>query len=232
MLEVRDLVVSYDGLKALDGVSLRVDDGEFVAVVGANGAGKTTLVKAIVGLVRPDVGAVILGGRPIQGLPTHAIAGHGMAVVPEGRRLFPELTVMENLSLGAYSRRARRSAHKLLSYVFDVFPRLAERLQQPAGLLSGGEQQMLAIGRALMSAPSLLVLDEPFLGLAPKLIDEVLAVLKRLRGDGCSLLLMEQGVFKALRSSDRGYVMANGRVACEGTDLLEWPEVKTAYLGL
>jgi branched-chain amino acid transport system ATP-binding protein len=232
VLDVRGLCVSYDGLRALDGVSLHVAAGEFVAVIGANGAGKTTLVKAIIGLLRPEAGSIRLDGEEIGGRPTDEIVDRGVATVPEGRRLFPELTVRENLVLGAYLRRMRKDAARRMDAVFDLFPRLRERARQLAGVLSGGEQQMLAIGRALMSEPRLLLLDEPSLGLSPKLVDEVLTAVSRLRNAGRSVLLVEQNVQKALRLCDRGYAFSNGRVLLEGPDLLDRPEVKQAYLGM
>jgi branched-chain amino acid transport system ATP-binding protein len=232
MLEIRGITVSYDGLLALDNVSLNVGDGEFVAVIGANGAGKTTLVKTIIGLLRPDAGSIMLDGQEIAGCEPYDVVERGIATVPEGRRLFPELTVRENLVLGAYIPRMRANAPKRMEEVFDLFPTLRERLGQFAGLMSGGEQQMVAIGRALMSGPRLLVLDEPSLGLSPKLVDEVLTAVAGLRTAGRSVLLVEQNVQMALRLADRGYAFSNGRVLLEGADLLERPEVKQAYLGM
>ncbi len=231
MLEIDRLTVSYDGLRALDGVSMRVGSGEFVAVIGANGAGKTTLVKAIIGLIGREAGSITLDGEEIAGRAPYEIVERGIAIVPEGRRLFPELTVRENLLLGAYIPRMRAAAPRRMDQVFALFPRLQERRGQLAGLMSGGEQQMLAIGRALMSEPRLLILDEPSLGLSPILVDEVLSAVAGLRTAGRSVLLVEQNVHMALRLADRGYAFSNGRVALEGADLLERPDVKQAYLG-
>jgi branched-chain amino acid transport system ATP-binding protein len=232
MLEIRGLTVSYDGLLALDDVSMQVGPGEFVAVIGANGAGKTTLVKTIIGLMHPKAGSIRLDGQEIAGRAPNEIVERGIATVPEGRRLFPELTVRENLLLGAYIPRMRADAQRRMELVFDLFPTLRERLKQLAGLMSGGEQQMLAIGRALMSEPRLLILDEPSLGLSPKLVDEVLTAVAGLHTAGRSVLLVEQNVQMALRLADRGYAFSNGRVLLEGSDLLERPEVKQAYLGM
>ena len=232
MLEIRGLKVSYDGLRALDDVSIDVHSGEFVAVIGANGAGKTTLVKTIIGLMRPEAGSIRLDGKDIAGRTPYEIVERGIATVPEGRRLFPELTVRENLLLGAYIPSMRADAPRRIEKIFELFPKLRERLGQLAGLMSGGEQQMLAIGRALMSEPRLLILDEPSLGLSPRLVDEVLTAVAGLRGAGRSVLLVEQNVQIALRLSDRGYAFSNGRVLLEGSDLLERPEVKQAYLGM
>jgi branched-chain amino acid transport system ATP-binding protein len=232
MLEIRGLTVSYDGLLALDDVSMQVGTGEFVAVIGSNGAGKTTLVKTIIGLMRPKAGSIRLDGEEVAGRRPYEIVERGIATVPEGRRLFPELTVRENLLLGAYIPRVRADAAKRMEQVFELFPTLRERVRQHAGLMSGGEQQMLAIGRALMSEPRLLILDEPSLGLSPKLVDEVLTAVAALRTAGRSVLLVEQNVQMALRLADRGYAFSNGRVLLEGSDLLERPEVKLAYLGM
>ena len=232
MLDIRGLTVSYDGLRALDSVSLHVEAGEFVAVIGANGAGKTTLVKTIIGLMKPDAGSIRMEGHEIGGRPPYEVVARGIATVPEGRRLFPELTVRENLVLGAYMSSMRSAARRRMGDIFELFPRLRERVHQLAGLLSGGEQQMLAIGRALMSEPRLLILDEPSLGLSPKLVDDVLSAVSGLRSTGRSVLLVEQNVQKALRLCDRGYAFSNGRVFVEGSDLLDRPEVKQAYLGM
>lgn len=232
MLEIHGLTVSYHGLRALDGISMHVDAGELVAVIGANGAGKTTLVKTIIGMLRPDAGSIRLNEQEITGCSPYELVGRGIATVPEGRRLFAELTVRENLLLGAYLPRMRSDAPRRMKKVFEIFPQLSDRLNQFAGLMSGGEQQMLAIGRALMSEPQLLILDEPSLGLSPKLVDEVLAVVAGLHAAGRSVLLVEQNVQMALRLADRGYAFSNGRVLLEGSDLLERPEVKQAYLGM
>src|ERR1035441_2860267 len=212
MLEIRGLTVSYDGLLALDDVSMQVGPGEFVAVIGANGAGKTTLVKTIIGLMHPKAGSIRLDGQEIAGRAPNEIVERGIATVPEGRRLFPELTVRENLLLGAYIPRMRADAQRRMELVFDLFPTLRERLTHLAGLMGGGEQQMLAIGRALMSEPRLLILDEPSLGLSPKLVDEVLTAVAGLHTAGRSVLLVEQNVQMALRLADRGYAFSNGRV--------------------
>jgi len=234
LLEVREIDVFYGELQALWGVSLKIEEGEFVALIGPNGAGKTTTLKTISGLLKPARGQILFSGRDITGLPPHTIAAMGIAHVPEGRQIFPGLTVLENLKTGAYVRRAREKFEESLEFVFNLFPRLKERKNQVAGTLSGGERQMLAIARGLMSRPKLLMLDEPSLGLAPKLALEVMETLKRLHEEGLTILLVEQNVRYALELADRGYVLETGRVVMHGTgkELLEDPRIKSAYLGL
>ena len=235
MLRIDSLAVSYAGVAALRGVSLTVGDGEFVAVLGANGAGKSTLLRATSGLLRPDGGTIEVGGMAVQGLAPHAVARIGVAHVPEGRQVFADLTVLENLQLGGYRwRRDRDAFAAALGDVLALFPRLAERRAQLSGTLSGGEQQMLAIGRALMSRPKLLMLDEPSLGLAPRVVHEVFDLLARLhRERGVSILLVEQAAALALSLAERGYVLENGVVALSGRaeELRADRRVQEVYLG-
>jgi branched-chain amino acid transport system ATP-binding protein len=233
MLEVFDLQVSYGAIKALDGVSFSVPAGAAVALLGANGSGKSTVVRAITGLVTPQRGRIVFGGREIQGLRPHDIIRAGLAVAPEGRRIFANLTVMDNLLLGAYFRRDRDALARDLENLFDTFPRLAERRGQAAGTLSGGEQQMLALGRALMSRPRLLLLDEPSLGLAPLLVKEVFNTITRLNQQGVTILLVEQNAAAALHLAHYAYILETGRVALEGPgpELLAHPRLQDAYLG-
>ncbi len=235
MLRVDDLTVSYAGVTAIRGVSLGVAEHEIVALLGANGAGKSTLLRATSGLLRAESGEIAFGGVPIHGLPPHSVARMGVAHVPEGRQVFATLTVLENLQLGGYQwRRDRRLFGETLDGVFAFFPRLAERREQVAGTLSGGEQQMLAIGRALMSRPKLLMLDEPSLGLAPRVVQEVFDLLARLhREQGVSILLVEQAAGLALTIAERGYVLENGRVALSGRaeELRADRRVQQVYLG-
>ena len=215
-------------------MSLSIEEGEIVSVVGANGAGKTTLLKAIAGLVRPTGGAVALRGERLDRLPTHRIVERGVVRVPEGRRIFPEMTVRENLELGATPPQARRKRHESLGRVFQLFPILRERAQQLAGTLSGGEQQMLAIGRGLMALPKLLMLDEPSLGLAPMVVKEIFQTIRRINADGVTILLVEQDVMHSLNMSHRGYVLENGSIvlAGGGPELLGNQHIRTAYLGI
>ena len=233
MLEILDLKVSYGAVKALDGLSLSVPQGAIVALLGANGSGKTTTIRAITGLAAPQAGRILLDGRPLTGLPPHAVVRRGVAVVPEGRRIFSNLSVHENLLLGGYGRRDQDALARDLNEIYDTFPRLAERRGQMAGTLSGGEQQMLALGRALMSRPRLLLLDEPSLGLAPLLVKEVFNIVARLNRRGVTILLVEQNAAAALKIAGRGYVLETGRVVLEGTgaELLEHPQLQDAYLG-
>jgi branched-chain amino acid transport system ATP-binding protein len=234
MLTVTDLVVAYGPVQALKDVSLYVDQGEVVTLLGANGAGKTSLLRAISGLVPTDGGSVVFDGKPIDAVPAHRRVALGISHCPEGRRVFPDLTVAENLAMGAYSLAdpdARRgNADRALRY----FPILRERQGQKAGTLSGGEQQMLALGRALMSSPRLLMLDEPSLGLAPMLVDQVFDIVRRInREEGTTILLIEQNANEALLHADRGYVLETGRITLEGpaADLRRNPHVIAAYLG-
>ncbi len=231
LLTVDNTRVAYGNLVALDGVSLTVDEGEIVALVGTNGAGKSTLMAAIMGLVPVATGAVTFDGVRVTGRPTHQMAALGIAYVPEGRGTLCELTVRENLLLGAYSRRWDASARADLDMVLSRFPVLSERLGQTAGTLSGGEQQMLVIGRALMSRPRLLLLDEPSLGLAPLIAERIFELIVELAREGVTVLLVEQNAHAALGLAHRGYVLEAGRIVLEGSDLLTHPRVREAYLG-
>ena len=235
MLEVRGLVAGYGRLEVLHGIDLVVADGQLLAVLGANGAGKTTLLRAVSGLLHPTAGTVRLGGQDVTGQPAERLAGRGLAHVPEGRLVFPTLPVEDNLTLGAYARRHDKAGvAEDRARVLELFPRLRDRLGQPAGSLSGGEQQMLAVGRGLMAHPRLLLLDEPSLGLAPKIVAEIMAVLARLRrDDGLTILLVEQNVHAAFSVADRVCVLDRGRVAMEGDPaaLAGDPRVQSAYLG-
>ena len=234
LLEVSNLSAGYDGATVLDGVSLHVDAGETVAVVGGNGAGKTTLIRTIAGMVRATGGDVMFDGADITHLPSHRVCERGLAQVPEGRQLFASLSVEDNLRLGAMPKRARARTADSLDQVFELFPRLAERRRQLAGTLSGGEQQMAAIGRALMASPRLIMLDEPSLGLAPQMVETMFEVVAALNRQGLSILLVEQNVAESLELAKRGYVLENGEVVLEGsgTALLGDDRVRRAYLGL
>ena len=233
MLEVDKINVFYGDLQALWDVSFEVHEGEKVVIVGANGAGKTTTLRTISGLLKPRSGQIRFLGQRIDGLPPHKIVELGIAHVPEGRRIFPRMTVMENLEMGAYTKRAREKLDDTLEWVFSIFPRLKERRDQIAGTMSGGERQMLAIARGLMSRPKLLMLDEPSLGLAPKLVLKVFEVIQRISEEGVTILLVEQNARLALKFAQRGYVLETGNVVMEGkaSDLLNDPNVKKAYLG-
>ncbi len=232
MLQVENLHVYYGGIHALKGISLKVEKGQIVTLIGANGAGKTTTLRTIVGLVTPKEGSVIFNGEEIHKLKTHEIIRKGIGISPEGRRVFPNLTVMENLELGAYNR-PPSEFQKDLDWVFSLFPRLAERKNQFAGTLSGGEQQMLALGRALMSRPNLVLLDEPSLGLAPLVVEEVFKTIQAINSQGSTILLVEQNAMAALNIAHYGYVLETGRVVLEGAgkELLEDERVRKAYLG-
>ena len=233
LLVVDGLDVAYGEVQALWDVSLEVREGEIVTLLGSNGAGKTTTLRAISRLLRPRAGRISFEGREIHRLAAHAVVELGIAQVPEGRRLWPNLTVWENLRLGAYSARARGDLDAQRERMVQLFPRLGERRRQKAGTLSGGEQQMVAIARALMSRPRLLMLDEPSLGLAPLVVREVFEVVRTIREAGTTVLLVEQNVHRALEVADRGYVLETGRIMLHGpsADLLTNPEVRTAYLG-
>jgi len=233
VLEVHDIDVHYGDLQALHGVSLSVDEGEAVTLVGSNGAGKTTTLRAIAGILEIARGGIVFEGDSLSKVPAHQRPGLGIALVPEGRELWPQLTVLENLELGAFSRQARNQRAETVAWVFELFPRLRERTKQLAGSMSGGEQQMVAIGRALMSRPRLLMMDEPSLGLAPVVVSQVFATIRRLHGEGLTILLVEQNLKKALEVADRGYVVETGTIALSGSsaELLENPVVRTAYLG-
>jgi branched-chain amino acid transport system ATP-binding protein len=234
VLEVDKINVAYGDVQVLWNVSLKVNEGEIVGVVGANGSGKTTLLRTISGLLRPISGSISFLGKKLEVLPPHKIAEEGVAQVMEGRRLFPQMTVRENLELGAYTKEAWKKREEKIKFVFNIFPRLKEREKQLAGTLSGGEQQMLAIGRALMSSPKLLMLDEPSMGLAPKLVLELFDTVQRINDEGTTILLVEQNVYNGLLISDRGYVLENGKIVLEdtGKNLLDNPMVKKAYLSI
>ena len=233
MLEIKDLHVSYGGIQALRGVSLNVPDGKIVTLIGANGAGKSTLMRTISGLVKAQSGSILWNGQELLGKPIDQIVASGIAMSPEGRRVFADLTVLENLKIGAYLRKDKAETEKDLEWVYSLFPRLKERSWQSAGTLSGGEQQMLAVGRALMSRPDMIMLDEPSLGLAPLLVKEIFNIIRRINEDGMTVLLVEQNAFAALSVAHYAYILEVGRVVLEGTgqELLENPKVKEAYLG-
>jgi branched-chain amino acid transport system ATP-binding protein len=234
LLELQDVEVAYGDLPALRGVSLGVEEGETLSVVGANGAGKTTMLRAISGLLRPRAGRILLDGARLDQMPSHVIVARGVVQVPEGRKIFPGLTVKENLELGSYVAAARAHRRQSLERVLGLFPRLAERQRQAAGTMSGGEQQMLAIGRALMARPRILMLDEPSLGLAPIIVQEIFRIIAEINRLGTTVLLVEQNTRQALSLSRRGYVLENGRIALEGSgaELLDNEHVRRAYLGM
>jgi branched-chain amino acid transport system ATP-binding protein len=234
MLVVEDLDVFHGDAQALDGVSLAVEQGTIVAIVGANGAGKTSLIRTIAGMHRPGRGRVVFRGTDISGWPSHRVCNYGIGQVAEGRQVFPTLTVAENLDMGAMVPRARAGRGKALERVLALFPILAERADQAAGTLSGGEQQMLAIGRCLMGAPELVMFDEPSLGLAPAVVQQVLATVRDLNREGLTCLLVEQNVAVSLKLATRAYVLENGRITLSGSgaDLLADDRVRQAYLGL
>jgi branched-chain amino acid transport system ATP-binding protein len=234
LLALNDVTAYYGDLQALFGVTLRVLPGEIVTLIGANGAGKTTILRVVSGIKHPAAGAVHFAGQIVSQVPAHEMVERGVSHVPEGRQVFPFLTVKENLSLGAYTPRARAQAKHSFDEQLALFPRLGERLDQLAGTLSGGEQQMLAIARGLMAQPKLLLLDEPSLGLAPKIVDEVFEKIQEIRGTGVTMLIVEQNVVSGLSISDRGYVVQHGAVVLEDTakNLLSNESVRAAYLGL
>jgi branched-chain amino acid transport system ATP-binding protein len=233
LLQLENVTAFYGDLQALFGISLRVQPGEIVTLIGANGAGKTTILRVISGMKHPEDGAVRFNGEEVSRVPAHQMVARGVSHVPEGRQVFPFLTVRENLSLGAYTPKARRGSKEAMEEQLTLFPRLAERMNQLAGTLSGGEQQMVAIARGLMARPRLLLLDEPSLGLAPLVIAEIFSALDELRAQGVTILLVEQDARLALRHADRGSVMRTGRVVLEGpaADLLADESVRTIYLG-
>ena len=233
MLEVRDLQVYYGMINAIKGISFDVNAGEVIALIGANGAGKTTVLHTVTGLVTPKSGSITFDGKNLLKSPAHKILSYGMAHVPEGRRIFQQLTVYDNLKLGAYIMRDSKQVEKNLSYVYEHFPRLKERKNQVAGTLSGGEQQMLAMGRALMSNPKILLMDEPSMGLSPLLVNEIFRIIKEVSADGTTVLLVEQNAKKALSIADRAYVLETGNITLEGpaSQLINDENVKKAYLG-
>ena len=233
MLEIKDLSVSYGAIEAVKGISLTVNDGEIVSLIGANGAGKTTTLHAITGLVPAQSGSVMFNGTDLLKTHNHDIVRLGMAHIPEGRHVFMRMSVQENLEMGAYSLKDQSSMAKDLDMVFDMFPRLKERRTQKAGTLSGGEQQMLAMGRALMSHPNTVLMDEPSMGLSPKLVKEIFSIIRRLHEQGITVLLVEQNAKMALSIADHAYVLETGRITMEGDakDLLNNEQVRKAYLG-
>lgn len=233
MLEIKDLEVYYGMIQAVKGISLEVNQGEVIALIGANGAGKTTTLHTITGLLSPKKGSVIFEEKDITKIPAHKIVSMGMAHVPEGRRVFANLTVYQNLKLGAYTRKDSKEIDETLEMIYKRFPRLEERKNQIAGTLSGGEQQMLAMGRALMSHPKIILMDEPSMGLSPIFVNEIFNIVKEISASGTTVLLVEQNAKKALSIADRGYVLETGKIVLEGkaSDLLNNDSVKKAYLG-
>jgi len=233
-LRIESMHVHYGSIHAVKGVSIEVKKGQIITLIGANGAGKSTTLKAVMNLVKKSSGKVYFQGIDITDKPTHTIVQLGIAMVPEGRRIFPNLTVYENLMMGAYNRKDLDGVEKDLEWVFSLFPRLKERLKQPGGTLSGGEQQMLAVARGLMTRPKLLMLDEPSLGLAPLLVKEVFEVIQRIRDEGVTILLVEQNAYGALKIADYAYVLETGRIVLQGpgNELLTNDDVRKAYLGV
>ncbi len=233
MLKVENIQVYYGMINAIKGVSFEVNEGEVIALIGANGAGKTTILHTVTGLVAPKSGHVFFEGKDLTKIPAHKIVYLGMAHVPEGRRIFQQLTVYENLKLGAFSITDKVQIEKNLNYVYMHFPRLAERKNQIAGTLSGGEQQMLAMGRALMSNPKIILMDEPSMGLSPLLVNEIFKIISEVSKDGTTVLLVEQNAKKALSIADRAYVLETGNIVMEGkaSELLNDPRIREAYLG-
>ena len=233
MLEIKDIEVYYGVIQALKGISFEVNQGEVIALIGANGAGKTTTLQTITGLLQAKRGSISFEGKDITRTPAHNIVKLGIAHVPEGRRVFSNLTVYQNLRMGAYTRADKNEIEESLNLVYERFPRLQERKNQMAGTLSGGEQQMLAMGRALMSRPKLLMLDEPSMGLAPILVEQIFKIIQTLHEAGTTILLVEQNAQAALSIADRGYVLETGKIVTSGTgtELLASPEIKKAYLG-
>lgn len=231
LLDIKDLHVSYGGIKAVKGIDIKVNKGEIVTLIGANGAGKSTTLRTIAGLLKPDQGEIIYKGEDITKLETNEIVSRGIALVPEGRRVFPDLTVLENLKIGAYMRKDNLKDD--IEWIYSLFPRLEERHWQLAGTLSGGEQQMLAVGRALMSHPEVIMMDEPSLGLAPIIVQGIFDIIKEINKQGVTILLIEQNANMALKTAHKGYVMETGSITLEGTgmDLLNDEAVKAAYLG-
>ena len=233
MLEIKDLEVYYGVIQAIKGISFEVNKGEVIALIGANGAGKTTILHTITGLLSPKKGSVIYEGTDITKIPAHKIVSLGMAHVPEGRRVFADLSVYENLKMGAYTRKDKNEVEETLEKVYERFPRLKERKNQMAGTLSGGEQQMLALGRALMSKPKIILMDEPSMGLSPILVNEIFDIIQEVSKSGTTVLLVEQNAKKALSIADRAYVLETGKIVLDGKaeDLLNDDSIKKAYLG-
>ena len=233
LLEVKDLVVSYGGIEALKGISFSVDEGQIVTLIGANGAGKSTTLRAITGIVPVKSGTITYNGENITGMDTQKVVERGIALVPEGRRVFANLTVLENLKIGAYLRKDTAQIQKDIEYIYKLFPRLEERSWQLAGTLSGGEQQMLAVGRAMMTRPKLIMMDEPSLGLAPLVVKDIFGIISRLSADGITILLIEQNANAALHAAHYGYVLETGMMTISGTgeELLSSKSILEAYLG-
>jgi len=233
MLDINNLEVVYGNIKAIKGISLSVNEGEIVTLIGSNGAGKSTTLRAISGLLKPKSGSITFLGEKIEGKEGHEIVAKGICQSPEGRRIFPRMSVSENLDLGAYLRKDREGINADRERVLELFPRLAERINQKAGTMSGGEQQMLAVGRALMGSPKLLLLDEPSMGLAPILVDMIFETIKKINEQGTTILLVEQNALAALNVADRAYVLESGNIKLSGNakDLISDPEVTKAYLG-
>ncbi len=233
MLEIRDLEVYYGMIQAIKGISFDVNEGEVIALIGANGAGKTTTLHTITGLLSPKSGSILFEGKDITKVPGHKIVSRGMAHVPEGRRVFAQLSVLQNLRMGAYTRKDKNEIEEMLKQVYKRFPRLEERQNQMAGTLSGGEQQMLAMGRALMSHPKIILMDEPSMGLSPIFVNEIFDIIKKVSAGGTTVLLVEQNAKKALSIADRAYVLETGNIVLEGkaSDLLNDDSIKKAYLG-
>ena len=233
LLEIKDLEVNYGVIKAIKGVSFDVNEGEIIALIGANGAGKTTILHTITGLIQAKKGSIVFDGKELTKTPPHKIVSMGMAHVPEGRRIFQQLSVLENLKLGAYTRNDKSEIASTLKMVYERFPRLEERKNQVAGTLSGGEQQMLAMGRALMSKPRIILMDEPSMGLSPLLVSEIFDIIKVINESGTTVLLVEQNAKKALSIADRAYVLETGNITLSGDakDLINDESVKKAYLG-
>ncbi len=233
MLKIHDLKVSYGGIQALKGIDLEVEEGKIVALIGANGAGKSTTLRSVVGLVKPESGTIFYQGEDLSKFATKDLAAKGITLVPEGRRVFPNLTVLENLKIGAFYRKDDKGINQDLEWIYSLFPRLEERTWQLAGTLSGGEQQMLAVGRALMSRPKLLMMDEPSLGLAPLIVKEIFNIIQEIHRQGVTILLIEQNANVSLQIAHKAYVMETGLITIEGSgqELLANEEVKRAYLG-
>ncbi len=233
ILEIKNLVVSYNGIEAVKEISFDVPKGKIVTLIGANGAGKSTVLKTVAGVVKPKNASILFEGEEISGKTPDFIVSKGVTLVPEGRRVFPNLTVLENLKIGAYLRKDKKAIQKDIEHVYELFPRLSERSWQLAGTLSGGEQQMLAVGRALMSSPRLIMMDEPSLGLAPLVVQDIFSIIRQINSEGITVLLIEQNANMALKIADKAYVMETGRITMEGTgeELLSNETIKEAYLG-
>ena len=234
MLELRDVHSYYGNIHALKGISFTVEDGEIVTLIGANGAGKSTTMRTIQGLLPPRHGTIVLNGVSLEKMPTHEIVSQGISQAPEGRQIFPRMTVLENLEMGAYQRKDKDGIQKDLTRVFELFPRLKERIAQKGGTLSGGEQQMLAMGRAMMARPKVLMLDEPSMGLAPILVEQIFDIIKEINAQGTTILLVEQNAMMALSVAKRGYVLETGHIVLEGSadELMNNQQVQDTYLGV